>query len=156
MSTCDGERTFSRQPVSFPTLGSKCLLVERKSSCRPSLEAYANISTSFLSVLSAYAVFLGPMIGLLCVHFYLIQSRRFHIPDLYVGSKKSVYWYYYGTNWRTVVAWVCAVVPSMPGFVHSVNPSLKVGKGATRIFSLSFVFGFVVGKFSFLLTSDLC
>ncbi|KAK7892352.1 hypothetical protein LTR67_007448 [Exophiala xenobiotica] len=99
---------------------------------------------TFLSVLSAYAVFLGPMIGLLCVHFYLIQSRRFHIPDLYVGSKKSVYWYYYGTNWRTVVAWVCAVVPSMPGFVHSVNPSLKVGKGATRIFSLSFVFGFVV------------
>ncbi|KIX01408.1 uncharacterized protein Z518_09134 [Rhinocladiella mackenziei CBS 650.93] len=100
--------------------------------------------STFLSVLSAYAVFLGPMIGLLCVHFYIIQKRRFHVPDLYIGSKKSLYWYYYGTNWRTVVAWVCAVIPSMPGFVHSVNPSLHVGIGASRIFSLSFVLGFVL------------
>ncbi|EXJ83127.1 hypothetical protein A1O1_06746 [Capronia coronata CBS 617.96] len=100
--------------------------------------------STFLSVLSAYAVFLGPMIGLLCVHFYLIQKRVFHIPDLYEGSKKSVYWYTYGINWRTIVAWVCAVVPSMPGFVHSVNPSLKVGVGASHIFSLSFVLGFLI------------
>lgn len=66
---------------------------------------------SFLSVLSAYAVFLGPMIGLLCTHFYIIQKRRFHVPDLYHGSRKSIYWYNYGVNWRTVVAWVAAVFP---------------------------------------------
>jgi len=85
------------------------------------------------------------MIGLLCVHYYLIQKRCFHVPDLYEGSKTSLYWYYYGTNWRSVVAWVCAVVPSMPGFVSSVNPSLKTGVAAHRIFSLSFVLGFFIG-----------
>jgi NCS1 family nucleobase:cation symporter-1 len=67
--------------------------------------------STFLSVLSAYAVFLGPMIGILCTHFYIIQKRRFHIPSLYDGTKDSVYWYNYGVNWRTVVAWVCAVLP---------------------------------------------
>ncbi|KIX95502.1 uncharacterized protein Z520_08622 [Fonsecaea multimorphosa CBS 102226] len=100
--------------------------------------------STFLSVLSAYAVFLGPMIGLLCVHYWIIQRRLFHIPDLYEGSKKSLYWYRYGINWRTCVAWTCAVVPSMPGFVHAVNPGITVATGATRVFSLSFVLGFVI------------
>ena len=36
----------------------------------------------------------------------------------------------------------------MPGFVHAVNPGLNVSTGATRVFSLSFIFGFLVGKFT--------
>ncbi|KXJ86068.1 permease for cytosine/purines, uracil, thiamine, allantoin-domain-containing protein [Microdochium bolleyi] len=100
--------------------------------------------STFLSVLSAYAVFLGPMIGLLCVHYYLIQERVFHVPDLYEGSSRSVYWYTWGVNWRTVVAWVCAVFPSMPGFVSSVNPALRVSEEGSHVFSLSFVLGFVL------------
>lgn len=79
---------------------------------------------SFLSVLSAYAVFLGPMIGLLCTHFYIIQKRRFAIPDLYEGSSKSAYWFTYGVNWRTVVAWVCAVLPRYAPLNYWMNCSL--------------------------------
>lgn len=67
----------------------------------------------FLSVLSAYAVFLGPMIGLLCTHFYVIQKRTFHVPDLFEGVKESIYWYNYGVNWRTVVVWIVAVFPRL-------------------------------------------
>lgn len=32
----------------------------------------------------------------------------------------------------------------MPGFVHNVNPSLKVGIGATRLADLSYVLGFTI------------
>ncbi|KAL1867171.1 hypothetical protein VTK73DRAFT_4283 [Phialemonium thermophilum] len=102
--------------------------------------------STFLSVLSAYAVFLGPMIGLLCVHFYFIQHRVFQVPDLYEGSSKSLYWYHMGVNWRTAAAWVLAVVPSMPGFVASVNTSVHLGTAANRIFSLSFLLGFFLCK----------
>ncbi|RFU34897.1 hypothetical protein B7463_g1496, partial [Scytalidium lignicola] len=101
----------------------------------------------FLSVLSAYAVFLGPMVGLLCVHYYLIQKRVFHIPDLYEGSSKSAYWYTYGFNWRTFIAWVCAVVPSMPGFVHSIHGAGNIEEGATHIFNLTFILGFFLAAF---------
>jgi NCS1 family nucleobase:cation symporter-1 len=120
---------------------------------------------SFITVLSAYAVFVGPMTGLLCVHYWIIQKRRFHVPDLYVGSKQSAYWYSYGINWRTCVAWVCAVVPryvtctaatvvyilliiySMPGFVNNANSKLKVGVGATDLYSLSYILGFFLAAF---------
>lgn len=87
------------------------------------------------------------MIGLFCVHFYIIQKRQFHIPDLYEGSRASLYWYWYGINWRTVVAWALAVIPSMPGFVHRANANLSVPTGATRVYSLSFVLGFFIGMF---------
>ncbi|KAF2773043.1 hypothetical protein EJ03DRAFT_341272 [Teratosphaeria nubilosa] len=100
--------------------------------------------STFLTVLSAYSVFLGPMVGLLCVHYYIIQKRQFHYPDIYEGSHKSIYWYTWGVNWRTVVAWIVGVVPSMPGFVNRANPALKVGLSATRIYDISFVLGFVL------------
>jgi NCS1 family nucleobase:cation symporter-1 len=101
--------------------------------------------STFLTVLSAYSVFLGPMVGLLCVHYYIIQHRIFHLPDLYTGSRRSLYWYKWGVNWRTVVTWVCSVSPSMPGFIHNANNSIAVPKGATRVYSLSFVLGFALG-----------
>ncbi|KAF7185431.1 Transporter aclS [Pseudocercospora fuligena] len=100
--------------------------------------------STFLAVLSAYAVFLGPMIGLLCVHYYIIQKRTFHFPDLYTGNKKSIYWYTWGVNWRTVLVWLIAIVPSFPGFVNDANPALPVPIGLTHVYSLSFVLGFLI------------
>lgn len=35
----------------------------------------------------------------------------------------------------------------MPGFIHAVNPGAKVGPSATKIYSLCFVLGFVLGQF---------
>lgn len=102
--------------------------------------------STFLAVLSAYAVFLGPMIGLLCVHFYIIQRRIFHFPDLYAGNPRSCYWYTRGWNWRTVVAWCVAIAPSMTGFVHDANSDIPVPVGASRVYSISFVLGFFIGK----------
>ncbi|KXT06952.1 hypothetical protein AC578_7314 [Pseudocercospora eumusae] len=100
--------------------------------------------STFLAVLSAYAVFLGPMIGLLCVHYYIIQKRTFHFPDLYTGNKKSIYWYTWGVNWRTVIVWIIAIIPSFPGFVNDANHALPVPIGLTRVYSLSFVLGFLI------------
>lgn len=34
----------------------------------------------------------------------------------------------------------------MPGFIGSVNPALKVSEGWSKMFSLSFVLGFFLGK----------
>jgi len=142
-STCVEGHTSLLPSRFFPIHGSNSRPIRRKS-----LESACRIIIltldRFLAVLSAYAVFLGPMIGLLCVHYYIIQRRVFVVPDLYEGSSKSLYWYRWGTNWRTAAAWVLAVVPSMPGFVASVNSSVTIGVAASRIFSLSFLLGFTL------------
>jgi NCS1 family nucleobase:cation symporter-1 len=118
----------------------------------------------FLAVLSAYAVFIGPLIGILCVNYYIIQQRKFHIPDLFEGSSRSLYWYNRGVNWRTVAAWLIGTAPrsvflnvssapklthcSLPGFAASVNPSISVSQGATNFYNLTFIFGFCICKSS--------
>ncbi|KAK7424519.1 hypothetical protein QQX98_000484 [Neonectria punicea] len=96
--------------------------------------------STFLVVLSAYAVFLGPLVGLLCIHYYIIQKRQFHYPDLYEGSDRSIYWYNRGVNWRSVVAWLV-------GFIASVDTSVSVSKGATNFYNLTFIFGFCISAF---------
>ncbi|KAM0420344.1 hypothetical protein ACHAPT_011886 [Fusarium lateritium] len=103
--------------------------------------------STFLAVLSAYAVFIGPLIGILCVNYYIIQKRRFHMPDLFEGSSMSVYWYNRGINWRTVAAWLIGTAPSLPGFSASVNPSISVTQGAINFYNLTFIFGFCISAF---------
>jgi NCS1 family nucleobase:cation symporter-1 len=64
----------------------------------------------FLSVLSSYSVFLGPMVGLMVTSYLVVNKQKIRVDDLYVGSNESIYWYTMGVNWRAVVAvsWVLA------------------------------------------------
>ncbi len=58
----------------------------------------------FVSVMSAYTIFLQPFLGILIAHYFVIQRRVIKVPDLYVTGKQSIYWYTFGLNWRSVVA----------------------------------------------------
>ena len=58
----------------------------------------------FLSVLSSYSVFLGPMIGLMVTSYLVVNKQKIRVDDLYCGNKESIYWYTWGINWRAVVA----------------------------------------------------
>jgi nucleobase:cation symporter-1, NCS1 family len=58
----------------------------------------------FLSVLSSYSVFLGPMVGLMVTSYLIVNKRKIRVDDLYIGNRESIYWYTYGVNWRAVVA----------------------------------------------------
>lgn len=58
----------------------------------------------FVSVMSAYTVFLQPFLGILAAHYFIIQATRLKVSDLYLVGGKSIYWYNFGVNWRSVVA----------------------------------------------------
>jgi nucleobase:cation symporter-1, NCS1 family len=58
----------------------------------------------FLSVLSSYSVFLGPMVGLMVTSYLIVNKRKIRVDDVYIGNRESIYWYTYGVNWRAVVA----------------------------------------------------
>ncbi|KAE8441774.1 hypothetical protein EG329_004332 [Mollisiaceae sp. DMI_Dod_QoI] len=103
-----------------------------------------NTATTFISVLGSYSVFLGPMTGLMISSYFVINRRKINVDDLFVGNKQSVYWYTWGINWRAVVAWVCGVAPTMPGFVASVQPSVTVPIGLTHLYYICFLAGFAI------------
>ncbi|CCL99590.1 uncharacterized protein FIBRA_01608 [Fibroporia radiculosa] len=104
-------------------------------------------SSVFLNVLGAYGVFLGPMTGMMVSHYYVIQRRYFKVTDIYIGDKRSIYWYTHGVNWRAFVAFFSGVAPCITGFVGAVSLH-HVSTAASRLYDLNYVLGFAI---SFLL-----
>ncbi|OJJ43053.1 hypothetical protein ASPZODRAFT_136596 [Penicilliopsis zonata CBS 506.65] len=101
-------------------------------------------ATTFIDVLSAYAVFLGPMCGLMVAEFWVNRCRMVKLSDLYDPSPEGIYYYWNGVNWRAFIAWIVGFTPLLPGFIKSLNPSVAVPIGCVRLYYLAFPLGFVV------------
>lgn len=63
-----------------------------------------NTATVFLTVLSAYGVFLAPMTGMMVASYLVVNKQKINVDDLYRGNINSIYWYTGGCNWRAAVA----------------------------------------------------
>lgn len=63
-----------------------------------------NTSTVFLSVMSSYSVFMGPMIGVMITSYFIVNQQKLKVDDLFVGNKSSIYWFSGGYNWRALIA----------------------------------------------------
>ncbi|KAK2734591.1 hypothetical protein FQN57_001638 [Myotisia sp. PD_48] len=99
-------------------------------------------ATIFLTVLSGYAVFLGPMTGLMISSWFVVNKRKLKIEDLYVGDSSSIYWFNLGVDWRALIAWLCGIALSFPGFISRINEKIVVPMALTRIYQLCFLVGF--------------
>ncbi len=71
--------------------------------------------------LKGYAVFLGPIAGILIADYWLIRRTRLAIADLYRAD--GVYRYRGGWNPAALIAFAGGVLPNIPGFLAKVAPS---------------------------------
>ncbi|KAE8331902.1 permease for cytosine/purines, uracil, thiamine, allantoin-domain-containing protein [Aspergillus sergii] len=73
---------------------------------------------------------------------FAVMRRRIKVEDLFPchADANGIYWYTYGVNWRAPVA-LWGMVPSLPGFVAHVDPSVAVPVGLTRIYYICFFTG---------------
>ncbi|EOD51179.1 putative ncs1 nucleoside transporter protein [Neofusicoccum parvum UCRNP2] len=101
-------------------------------------------AATFISVLSAYSVFLGPMVGIQICDYWLVRRRRVKLSDLYHAGPSGIYYFVRGVNWRAFVAWVVGWAPQLPGFVHAVNEEISVPAGCTHLYQLAFPLGFAI------------
>lgn len=99
----------------------------------------------FISVLSAYSVFLGPIIGIQVCDYWLIRRRKLKLSDLYHPRRDGLYYFVKGFNPRSFVAWILGFATQLPGFAANVTPgSVHVGQAWTELFYLAFPLGFVI------------
>lgn len=101
-------------------------------------------AATFISVLSAYSVFLGPMTGIQVCDYFLIRHRKIKLTDLYHPRKDGIYYFTAGVNWRSYVAWVVGWSYLIPGFANAVTPNVKVPAACTDLYYLAFPLGFTV------------
>lgn len=100
--------------------------------------------STFISVMGAYAVFLGPMTGMMICDFWLVRKCQIKLTHLFVPNKESIYWFNGGWNWRAFVSWIVGWAPILPGFINHITPSIKVPVGCSRIYELAYPYGFAV------------
>lgn len=101
-------------------------------------------AATFISVLSAYSVFLGPMVGVQVCDYWILRHRNIKLTDLYHPRKEGFYFYWHGVNWRSFVSWVVGWAYLLPGFAHAVTPRISVPAACTDLYNLAFPLGFVV------------
>ncbi|KAF7621838.1 hypothetical protein AFLA_008390 [Aspergillus flavus NRRL3357] len=98
-------------------------------------------ATTFVSVISSFSIFMAPFCGIHISDYWFIRQRRLKLSDLYHARPKGIYFYTMGFNWRGVLPWLVGWVPLLPGFMHSINPAIKVSVGADHLYALGFPYG---------------
>lgn len=99
----------------------------------------------FISVLSAYSVFLGPVIGIQICDYWVIRRRRIKLSDLYHPRPDGIYYFVRGINPRSFVAWLIGFAAQLPGFAAAVTPDrVRVGKAWNELFYMAFPLGLVL------------
>ncbi|KII84969.1 hypothetical protein PLICRDRAFT_45826 [Plicaturopsis crispa FD-325 SS-3] len=102
---------------------------------------------TFLTVISGFGVFLAPLTGIMLADYLIVRKRILSIPDLYLGSRDSIYWYTAGCNFRAVLAWVLGVWPIMPGFVMTIcDPTTD--NNWVKLFNIAFIVGLSISFFA--------
>ncbi|KAF9471477.1 hypothetical protein BDN70DRAFT_845311 [Pholiota conissans] len=102
-----------------------------------------NTANSFIAAISGYAVFLGPLSGIMIAEYYIIRRRRVKLSHMFISNSSSDYWYWHGVNGKAPVAWVLGVWLSMPGFCASVTPlAVHVSTTWVHAYYMSWLLGF--------------
>lgn len=98
---------------------------------------------TFLAFMGGYAVFLGPMAGIMAADYWLVKRGHVDIPGLY--DPRGRYRYNgSGCNWRAAVAFLVPVAPLLPGLAQSITPkSVSIGDGVAHLYTFNWLFGFV-------------
>jgi NCS1 family nucleobase:cation symporter-1 len=101
-------------------------------------------ASTFISVLSAYSVFLGPMTGIMICDYWMIRGAKLKLSDLYHGREDGIFYFWFGINWRSFLAWVCGWSFLVPGLVKAITPASKIPYACTQLYYLAFPLGFTV------------
>ncbi|KAL2443997.1 Allantoin permease [Exophiala dermatitidis] len=105
-----------------------------------------NDGGSFYNFLGAYPPLLGPISGILMSDYWLVRRGRIDVRHLYIG-KGGKFWFFYGCNWRAIVAYLAAYAPNLPGFIHQVSPNIPNVQPYT--YDLNWVFAVIVAAVVF-------
>lgn len=102
-------------------------------------------SSMFTTYLSAYAVFLSSIAGVVFCDYYIIRKGLLHLKELYISNKSSAYFYTKGVNLRAYAAYICGILPNIVGFVGATKTHI-VPIGATYVYNLSFFTGYAASS----------
>ncbi|KZT23733.1 NCS1 nucleoside transporter family [Neolentinus lepideus HHB14362 ss-1] len=99
-------------------------------------------SNKFTTYLSAYAIFLSSIAGVMVTEYWVVRRGHYRVADLYTTRRDGWYWYTWGINWRAYAAYISGILINVVGLVGAVGR--PVPTAATHIYEISYFTGFGV------------
>ncbi|KAI0850077.1 uracil permease [Daldinia vernicosa] len=101
-------------------------------------------AAAFLNFMSAYAIFMAPIAGVLACDYWAVKKRRYDVPALY--DPDGIYRYNkWGVNWRALIPTLAVIVPLLPALAKKVTPqNVDVSQGLVNLFTFNWLYGFFV------------
>jgi NCS1 family nucleobase:cation symporter-1 len=97
-------------------------------------------ASSLITFISALAVFLVLIASILESDYWIVKKRNFDVPGLY--HRHGRYRYQFGVDWRSVIAFLVAVTPTLPGLANSVTSSVGISTGLARFYDCNYLYSF--------------
>lgn len=98
-------------------------------------------AASFSAFLGGYSMFLGPIAGVMMSDFWVLRKRHLNLTSLY--RHPDIYSFFHGFNVRAFAAFLLGIAPNLAGLARATG-NLSVPKGATYVYSLSWLIGTTV------------
>ncbi|KAK6202508.1 thiamine metabolism [Scheffersomyces amazonensis] len=105
---------------------------------------FYNTSSTFVTVMSSFSVFMSPIIGILVSEFWVVRKTKLKLSDLYTFNPDGNFWYWKGVNIKTFVVFFIASTPGLPGLIHGANPSISMSTGILNYYQGNCMFGFAI------------
>ncbi|CCF59595.1 hypothetical protein KAFR_0H01860 [Kazachstania africana CBS 2517] len=106
---------------------------------------FYNSSSTFLTVMSSFGVIMTPIIAVMIADNLLIRKRNYSVTQAFI--LKGEYYFNKGMNWRAMIAWICGMVPGLPGMAWQVNSNLFNNSGIVNFYYGDSFFSFLISFF---------
>ncbi|KAL1689819.1 permease for cytosine/purines, uracil, thiamine, allantoin-domain-containing protein [Schizophyllum commune] len=105
-----------------------------------------NRADTFITVLSSFTVFLAPIMGIMTTDYFILRRQRIRLSSLF--DLHGQYYYNFGFNWRTPLAWVAGWAPLIAGLNATVQKT-TVARPLFQLYYMSFFIGFSISAILF-------
>ncbi|KAF3013188.1 hypothetical protein E8E14_002477 [Neopestalotiopsis sp. 37M] len=92
----------------------------------------------FITFLGSYNIFMAPICGIMIVDYFIVRRGNIHIPSLFDGRPRSLYWFTSGVHVPGVIAWCVGVSFGLPGLVGAYEPA-AVNQAAKNMYKIGWV-----------------
>lgn len=75
---------------------------------------------------------------IIMVDYFIIRRGNIHVPSLYDGRPRSLYWFTSGVHIPGIVAWCVGVSFGLPGLVGSYEPA-AVNQSAKDMYKIGWI-----------------
>jgi len=109
---------------------------------------YSTASSS--AFLGGYALFLGPIVGIMMSDFWILRNRHLNPSSLY--GHPDIYSFFHWFNPRAFGAFICGIALNLAGLPKATG-NRNLPKGATYVYSLSWLVGTIMALALYTLAS---